>query len=70
MAEEALDKLKRMLTAALILVSPRPTEPLLLYVAEMTQVVSAAVVVERLEEGRPSSSAAGPLYQQGALREN
>jgi len=50
-AEEALDKLKRMLTTALILVPPRPAEPLLLYVAAMTQVVSAARVVERSEEG-------------------
>jgi len=50
-AEEALDKLKRMLTTALILVHPRPIEPLLLYVVLTTQVVSAAVVVERPEEG-------------------
>ena len=35
-AKEALDKLKRMLTTALILVPPRPTEPLLLYVAATT----------------------------------
>jgi hypothetical protein len=40
-----------MLTTAPILVPPRPTEPLLLYIAATTQVVSAAVVVERLEEG-------------------
>jgi len=50
-AEEALDKLKRMLTTAPILVPPQPTEPRLLYVAATTQVVSPAVVVERLEEG-------------------
>ena len=35
-AEEALDKLKRMLTTALILVPPRPAKPLLLYVAATT----------------------------------
>ena len=40
-----------MLTTAPILVPPRPVEPLLLYVAATTQVVSAAVVVERPEEG-------------------
>jgi len=40
-----------MLTTALVLEPPRPTEPLLLYVREMTQVVSVAVVVERPEEG-------------------
>jgi hypothetical protein len=51
MAEEALDKLKRILTTALVLVPPQPAEPLLLYVVAMTQVVSAVVVVERPEEG-------------------
>jgi len=49
-AEEALDNLKRTLTTAPILVPPRPVEPLLLYVAAMTQVVIAAVVVEWPEE--------------------
>jgi len=38
-AEKALDNLKRTLTTALILVPPRPTKPLLLYVAATTQVV-------------------------------
>jgi len=50
-AEEALDKLKRILTTAPILVTPRPAEPLLLYVAATTQVISTAMVVERPEEG-------------------
>jgi len=50
-AEEALDSLKKTLTSAPVLVPPQPTEPLLLYVASTTQVVSAAVVVERQEEG-------------------
>jgi hypothetical protein len=50
-AEEALDKLKRILTTASILMPPRPVAPLLLYVAATTQVVSAAIVVERPEEG-------------------
>jgi len=40
-----------MLTSAPVLVPPQPAEPLLLYVASTTQVVSAAVVVERQEEG-------------------
>jgi len=40
-----------MLTTAPILVPHRPVEPLLLYVAATTQVVGAAVVVERPEEG-------------------
>jgi len=50
-AEEALDNLKKTLTSALVLVPPQPAEPLLLYVASTTQVVSAAVVVEKQEEG-------------------
>jgi hypothetical protein len=36
---------------ALILVSPAEKEPLLLYIVATTQVVSAALVVERQEEG-------------------
>jgi len=50
-AKEALDSQKRTLTSAPVLVPPQPAEPLLLYVAATTQVVSAAVVVERPEEG-------------------
>jgi len=50
-AEEALNNLRKMLTSAPVLVSPQPAEALLLYVASTTQVVSAAVVVERQEEG-------------------
>jgi hypothetical protein len=50
-AEEALAKLKAMLTNPPILVPPAKDEALLLYVAAMTQVFSAAIVVERHEEG-------------------
>jgi len=50
-AEKALDNLKKTLTSAPVLVPPQPAEPLLLYVASTTQVVSAAVVVKRQEEG-------------------
>jgi hypothetical protein len=50
-AEEALTKLKTMLSNPPILVPPSIGEPLLLYVAATTQVVSAAVVIERAEEG-------------------
>ena len=50
-AEEALDSLKKTLTSGPVLVPPQPTEPLLLYVAATTQVVSAAVMVKRPEEG-------------------
>jgi ribonuclease HI len=50
-AEEALGNLKALLTNAPILVPPATGEALLIYVTATTQVVSAAVVVERREEG-------------------
>ena len=50
-AEEALAKLKALLTNPPVLVPPTKGEALLLYVAATTQVVSAAIVVERQEEG-------------------
>ena len=50
-AQETLDKVKENLTKALILVPPTDGQPLLLYIATTTQVVSAALVVEREEEG-------------------
>jgi hypothetical protein len=40
-----------MLSNPLILVPPAMGEPLLLYIATATQVVSAAIVIERAEEG-------------------
>jgi hypothetical protein len=49
-AEEALAKLKATLSNSPILVPPTPGEPLLLYVAATSQVVSAVLVVERAEE--------------------
>jgi hypothetical protein len=45
-AQEALDRLKASLTHAPILTPPTNGEPLYLYVATMTQVVSVVVVVE------------------------
>ena len=50
-AQEALDKLKVLLTKAPILVPPAEGEPLLLYITTMTQVLSAALVIEQGEEG-------------------
>jgi hypothetical protein len=50
-AEEALTKLKATLSNSPILIPPATGEPLLLYVAATTQVVSAVLVVERVEEG-------------------
>jgi hypothetical protein len=48
-AEEALGNLKALLTNAPILVPPALGEALLIYVAATTQVVSAAIIVERQE---------------------
>ena len=42
---------KLLLTKAPILVPPTDGEPLLLYIAATTQVISAALEVEREEEG-------------------
>jgi ribonuclease HI len=50
-AQEALDKLKATLAHAPILTPPQDGEPLYLYVAATTQVVSAVIVVEHTEEG-------------------
>jgi ribonuclease HI len=50
-AEEALRNLKALLTSAPILVPLAAGEALLIYVTATTQVVSAAIVVERREEG-------------------
>jgi hypothetical protein len=50
-AKEALGNLKALLTNTPILVPPTTGEALLIYVAVTTQVVSAAIVVERREEG-------------------
>jgi hypothetical protein len=50
-AEEALRNLKALLTNAPILVPPIAGEALLIYVAATTHVVSAAIIVERREEG-------------------
>jgi hypothetical protein len=50
-AQEALDKLKAMLARAPILTPPQDGEPLYLYVAATSQVVSTVIVVEHTEEG-------------------
>src|SRR5204863_5845537 len=50
-AQQALDKLKEFLTSPPVLVPPIPEEPLLLYVAATSHVVSTAIIVERQEEG-------------------
>lgn len=49
-AHEALDDLKSLLTRIPFWFPPEDKEPLLLYVAMTTQVVSLVLVVERQEE--------------------
>ena len=46
-AEAALQDLKRYLSSTPILVAPKPQESLLLYLAAMNQLVSAALVAQR-----------------------
>jgi hypothetical protein len=49
--QKALDDLKALISKPHVLASPEPSETLLLYIAATTQVVSAALVVEREEPG-------------------
>jgi hypothetical protein len=60
-AQEALDSLKNMLKSPPILTAPTLEEPMLLYISATTQVVSAALVVEREEPGR-SKKVQRPVY--------
>jgi hypothetical protein len=50
--QEALDSLKNILKSPPILTAPTTEEPMLLYILATTQVVSAALVVEREEPER------------------
>jgi hypothetical protein len=60
-AQEALNSLKNILKTPLILTAPTPEEPMLLYISTTTQVVSAALVVEREKPGR-SQKVQRPMY--------
>jgi hypothetical protein len=60
-AQEALDSLKNILKSPPILTAPTTEEPMLLYISATTQVVSAALVVER-EEPRRSEKVQRPVY--------
>src|SRR6266498_5864760 len=50
-AQQGFDELKKFLTNPPMLVPPMPEEPLLLYIAATSRVVSTTIVVERQEEG-------------------
>jgi dsDNA-binding SOS-regulon protein len=51
-AQDAFDNLKKVLTTSPVLVTPRDREPMLLYIAATSRVVSTVLVVERAEEGK------------------
>lgn len=51
-ADEAFLQLKKMLTTPPVLAAPTAKEPMLLYIAATSQVVSIVIVVERKEEGK------------------
>jgi hypothetical protein len=60
-AQEALESLKNMLKSPPILTVSTPEELMLLYIAATTQVVSAALMVER-EEPERSLKVQHPVY--------
>lgn len=60
-AQEALDGLKSLLTRTTILVPPEDKEPLMLYIAGTTEVVSLVLVVER-REGEGVRPLQRPVY--------
>jgi hypothetical protein len=51
-AKEAFVDLKRLLQSNPLLASPAQSEPMLLYIAATTQVVSVVIAVEREEAGK------------------
>ncbi|XP_073355141.1 uncharacterized protein [Aegilops tauschii subsp. strangulata] len=51
-AKEAFLQLKKMLTTPPVLAAPAAKEPMLLYIAATSRVVSTMIVVERPEDGR------------------
>src|SRR4051812_37993624 len=51
-ADKAFLQLKRMLVTPPVLAAPTPKEPMLLYIAATSRVVSTVIVVERKEEGK------------------
>jgi hypothetical protein len=50
--QATFDDLKRRLSTSPVLVTPRDKEPMLLYIAATYQVVSSALVVEHVEDGK------------------
>src|SRR4051794_20813576 len=51
-AQTAFDQFKQVLSTSPVLVTPHEREPMLLYIAATTQVVSTVLVIEREEAGK------------------
>ena len=51
-ADQALNELKKMLATPPVLAAPTEKEPMLLYIAATSRVVSTVIVVQRPEEDR------------------
>ena len=66
-AEEALWRLKEYLSLPPVLVAARPREPLLLYVAATTQVVSAVLVAELRRDADEDQVDGEGSYREGKV---
>ena len=51
-ADQAYHELKKMLSTPPVLAAPTEKEPMLLYIAATSRVVSTVIIVQRPEEGR------------------
>ena len=61
----AFKELKKQLSTRPVLAAPQEKEPLLLYIAATSRVVSVAIVVEREEKDRDPNVRVSKPYQQG-----
>jgi hypothetical protein len=59
-------ELKQYLTSLLIMVSPEPGEPLLLYIAATTEVVSMVLVIEQPKPKKPQALKGAPTARSGS----
>ena len=59
--DEAFKELKRMLSTAPILAAPTDKEPMMLYIAATTRVISIVMVVERPEKDK-AQPIQSPVY--------
>src|SRR3954464_11442022 len=60
-SQVVFEELKKQLSTRPVLAAPQEKEPLLLYIAAISRVVSVAIVVEREEEGK-SQKVQRPVY--------